>query len=487
MKIKTEGFDRSKVMETLFQLTDVCGPRLTGSTGLMRAEKWAKQQLTDWGLENAKLEPWGSFGKGWETQKSYMAMTKPYYQPLIAVPKAWTPGTNGPLSAQVVLIKATTLSELAPYNGKLAGKIVVVAPASTDMKMNFKPDAKRYTAEELSDMESDPRVEEEPENSYARTREQYRAQAAMRLKIDSFLLTQQVAAVVGASRGGSMGTVFTSNGAPYSWNAQPVLPAVEMALEDINRLTRLLEKGREVQMEMDIKNTFLTQDSMAYNVIAEIPGTDKALGAEVVMLGAHIDSWHASTGATDNAAGVAVMMEAVRILKALKLQPRRTIRIALWSGEEQGIHGSRNYVKNHFGDVKTMQLKPAHGRISAYYNLDNGAGKIRGIYLQGNDAARPVFEAWLAPFKDLGANTVTIRNTGSTDHVAFDAVGIPGFQFIQDQLEYFSRTHHTNMDSYDRVNRKDLMQASVIVASLVYNTAMRDEMIPRKPLPEAKP
>jgi Zn-dependent M28 family amino/carboxypeptidase len=259
-----------------------------------------------------------------------------------------------------------------------------------------------------------------------------------------------------------------------------------MSTEDINRLSRLLQAGQEVRVEMELQNTFLTADSVAYNVIAEIPGTDKELADEVVMLGAHIDSWHAATGATDNAAGVAVMMEAVRILKALNLQPRRTIRIALWSGEEQGIHGSRNYVKNHFGDVATMKLKSEHNRISAYYNLDNGAGRIRGIYLQNNDAVRPIFESWLAPFKDLGASTVTIRNTGSTDHIPFDAIGIPGFQFIQDPLEYGSRTHHTNMDTYDRVSKADLMQASVIVATFVYNTAMRQQMIPRKPLPKAK-
>jgi hypothetical protein len=485
-RIKNEGFERSKVMETLFQLTDVSGPRLTGSPGLLKAERWAKRQLADWGLANAKLEAWGGFGRGWETKKCYVAMTVPYYQPLIAVPKAWTPGTGGMLRAQAVLIKASSLNDLNQYNGNLKGKIAVIAPASTEIKMNFKQDAKRYTDEELAKIEADPHTEDEPENSYAATREQYRAQAAMRLKIDSFLLTQRVAAVITASRGGTMGTVFTSNGAPYSWNASPVLPALEMATEDINRLARLLTAGKEVSLEMELENTFYREDSTAYNVIAEIPGTDHALKAEVVMLGAHIDSWHASTGATDNAAGVAVMMEAVRIIKALNLQPRRTIRIALWSGEEQGLHGSRNYVKNHYGDVKTMKLKPEQRLISAYYNLDNGAGKIRGIYLQGNDAARAPFEAWLEPFKDLGAHTVTIRNTGSTDHIAFDAIGIPGFQFIQDPLEYSTRSHHTNMDTYDRVNKNDLMQASVIVATFVYQTAIRDTMIPRKDLPKAK-
>jgi len=262
-----------------------------------------------------------------------------------------------------------------------------------------------------------------------------------------------------------------------------VLPAVEMATEDLNRITRLLQAGKQVKIEMEINNEFHATDSTAYNVIAEIPGTD--LKDETVMLGAHIDSWHAATGATDNAAGVAVMMEAVRILKELGVKPRRTIRIALWSGEEQGLHGSRNYVKNHFGDAATMKLKPEQAKVSAYFNLDNGAGKIRGIYAQSNDEAVPIFEAWLAPFKTLGAETVAIRNTGSTDHIPFDAIGIPGFQFIQDPLEYGSRTHHTNMDTYDRVNKSDLQQAAIIVASFVYNTAMREERLPRKELRKA--
>jgi Zn-dependent M28 family amino/carboxypeptidase len=328
-------------------------------------------------------------------------------------------------------------------------------------------------------------MEDRPDNAPGMSREQRRVLAQLRQRADSFLLAEGAAAIITGSRG-SMGTVFTSNGAPYAWAAKPVLPGLEMSAEDVNRLTRLLQAGKNVRVEMEVRNAFLTADSTAYNVIAEIPGTDKNLADEVVMLGAHIDSWHAATGATDNAAGVAVMMEAVRILKALDLKPRRTIRIALWSGEEQGILGSRAYVKRHFADPVTMKLKPAHGRISAYFNLDNGAGKIRGIYLQGNDAVRPVFEAWMAPFKDLGASTVTIRNTGATDHVAFDAVGIPGFQFIQDPLEYGTRTHHTNMDTYDRISKSDLMQASVIVASFVYNTAMRHEMLPRKPLPKPR-
>jgi hypothetical protein len=483
--IKSEGFDNSKVMETLFQLTDVMGPRLTGSAGLLRAEQWARQQLADWGLVRASLEPWGGFGRGWETQKCYVAMTAPYYQPLIAVPKAWTPGTNRLLASDVVLVKLERPEDMARYHGKVAGKIVLVAPASTDMRPGFTADARRLSDEDLARIAGDPHMEDRPDNAPGMSREQRRVLAQLRQRADSFLLAEGAAAIITGSRG-SMGTVFTSNGAPYAWAAKPVLPGLEMSAEDVNRLTRLLQAGKNVRVEMEVRNAFLTADSTAYNVIAEIPGTDKNLADEVVMLGAHIDSWHAATGATDNAAGVAVMMEAVRILKALDLKPRRTIRIALWSGEEQGILGSRAYVKRHFADPVTMKLKPAHSRISAYFNLDNGAGKIRGIYLQGNDAVRPVFEAWMAPFRDLGASTVTIRNTGATDHVAFDAVGIPGFQFIQDPLEYGTRTHHTNMDTYDRISKSDLMQASVIVASFVYNTAMRHEMLPRKPLPKPR-
>jgi Zn-dependent M28 family amino/carboxypeptidase len=248
---------------------------------------------------------------------------------------------------------------------------------------------------------------------------------------------------------------------------------------------RLLDANVEVEVELDTKTKFL-DDSTGYNVVAEIPGTDRKLKAELVMLGGHLDSWHAATGATDNAAGTAVMMEAVRILQAIGLKPRRTIRIALWGSEEQGLFGSKNYVKKHFGDPEDMRLLPDHAKLSAYYNVDNGTGKIRGVYLQENSDTQPIFEAWLKPFHDMGATTVTMRNTGGTDHLSFDAVGLPGFQFIQDEIDYNTRTHHTNMDTYERLQEGDLKQAAVIVASFVYHTAMRDEKLPRKTLPEAK-
>lgn len=480
-KIKQEGFNNSKVMNTLYQLTDVIGPRVTGSTGMKNAEQWAKKQLTDWGLENAHIEAWGGFGKGWETKHCYVAMTAPYYQAMIAVPKAWTPSTNGNVSGEAILIKIETEKDMATYAGKLRGKIAVF-PTGADAMPNFKADASRISDEELEKLTMDPHVSADIDNSKTNNnRGGNRGNTVSRQRIDSFLLAEGALAVLSARRG-NMGTIFTSNGASRAWNAKAVLPELEMGIEHINRLQRLLDDKKSVSIELNVQNTFLTNDSTEYNVIAEIPGTD--LKDEIVMLGAHMDSWHGSTGTTDNGTGSAVVMEAVRILKAIKAKPRRTIRIVLWSGEEQGLLGSRGYAVKHLGDRKTMKLKDDHKKISAYYNLDNGAGKIRGIYAQNNDAVVPIFQSWLVPFKDLAASTVTYRNTGSTDHIAFDEIGIPGFQFIQDGLEYGTRTHHTNMDSYDRVNENDLMQASIIMASFVYNTAMRDEMMPRKPLPK---
>ncbi len=478
-KIKKEGLDNSKVMETLFELTEENGPRLTGSAGMKNAERWAKEKLETWGLKNANNEPWGSFGKGWEINKSYVAMTAPFYQQLIGVPRAWTPGTGGLVNASAILVRIDSIPDLGKYAGKVKGKIVVLSPAKLETSPNFKPDASRVHDTDLVKMENDtitPSMPPPPKPKPAKP------VVNLRKAIDSFLYAEGAIAVVSGGRG-TMGTVFTSNGASRSWDAMPVLPEMEMGYESLARLSRLLKEGKEVKIEMDTKTTFLMKDSMEYDVVAEIPGTDPELKEQLVMLGGHMDSWHASTGATDNGTGVAVCMEAVRILKAIGVKPRRTIRILLWSGEEQGLLGSRGYVKNHYGDRLTMELKPDHAKVSAYYNLDNGGGKIRGIYLQNNDLMRPVFTSWLQPFKDMGAGTVTIRNTGSTDHISFDEVGIPGFQFIQDGLEYGTRTHHTNMDSYDRIVPDDLKQASIIMAAFVYNTAMMDEKIPRKPLP----
>jgi hypothetical protein len=482
-QIRNEGFNHSQIMHTLFELTDVNGPRLTASAGMRNAEKWVRNQLQDWGLKNATIEPWGGFGKGWEINKCYVAMTVPYYQALIAVPRAWTPGTNGLVKGEATLVKIDNATDMAQYAGRLKGKIVVLNTISMESKINFTPDASRLTEDDLRNIARDPHADEAATNFSQKPKAPAKPFVSFRKQLDSFLYAEGVVAVISGGRG-TMGTVFTSNGAPRSWDAKPVCPELEMGYEHMARIVRLLDAGKTVTLEIDTLTTFNTNDSIENNVFAEIPGTDPELKDEVVLLGGHLDSWHASTGTTDNGTGTAVAMEAIRILIALKIKPRRTIRVILWSGEEQGLLGSRGYVKKHFADRLTMQLKADHKKVSAYYNLDNGGGKIRGIYLQGNDALRNTFENWLEPFHDLGATTVTIRNTGSTDHIAFDEVGIPGFQFIQDGLEYGTRTHHTNMDSYERVNANDLMQASVIMASFVYHTAMLDERLPRKALPK---
>jgi len=485
-KIKQEGLNKSQVMQTAFYLTDVSGPRLSNSVGLRNAEDWAVKKLSSWGLVKAQREAWGTFGQGWEIQKSYLAMTTPYYDQLIAAPKAWTPGTNGPATGQVVLVNATKEEDLPQYAGKLKNRIVIT-PLTEPMKTSFEPDAKRYTEEDLAKLIAPvaPRTPSPTNTSNEDRIAIYRGRLAFRNHLNEFL-QKEGASLVLSYRGGTHGTFFTSNGASYAANAPTALPEFEMSGEDYGRLVRLVEAGIPVNLEFESKTRFQNSDLQGYNVIAEIPGSDKKLKSEIVMLGGHLDSWHTATGATDNAAGCAVMMEAVRILKAVNAKPKRTIRIALWSGEEQGIHGSRNYVKNHFADPATMALKPEHDLVSAYFNLDNGTGKIRGIYTQGNEAINPIFQQWLAPFKDLGATIVTNRNTGGTDHLAFDAVGIPGFQFVQDAIEYGTRTHHTNQDTYERLQADDLKQASVIVASLVYNAANRKEKLPRKPLPQKK-
>jgi hypothetical protein len=484
-KIKDEGLNRSQVMKTAFYLTDVIGPRLSGSAGLKHANEWTRQQLSDWQLANAAIEPWGQFGRGWDIEKSYVAMTAPYYQPLIASPKAWTPGTNGPIKGKVILVNAEKEEDFAQYKGKVKDKIILVQ-TTADIKTTFEADASRFADDKLAEMAKATEATSSA-SSTTWTPEriaEYRTRRAVREKLSQFLMEEGASLIISNGQG-MHGTYFTSNGASYAADAKLVLPELEMAAEHYARMLRLLQAQKEIEIETEIKTRF-NEELTGYNVVAEIPGTDKKLKSELVMVGAHLDSWHSATGATDNAAGSAVMMEAMRILKAVGVKPRRTIRIALWGSEEQGLFGSKNYVKNHFGDPESMKLLPEHTKLSAYYNVDNGTGKIRGVYLQGNEALRPVFESWLAPFKEMGATTVTIRNTAGTDHQSFDAVGLPGFQFIQDPVDYNTRTHHTNMDTYERLQEEDLKQAAIIVASFVYHTAMRDQKLARKRLPVAK-
>lgn len=482
-RIRNEGLHHSKVMDIAFQLTDVSGPRLTISPGFTRAANWARAQLAGWGLENVALEPWGEFGKGWELQKMYVAQTKPYYRPLIAFPKAWTSGTGGLKKAEVVLIDAGDSADVvSKYSGRLKDKIVIISRQDTLMP-GFKADARRYSNHELKAM-SDRKPTTPAYPRPARPAQGGRSTIALQNDIKELAKKEGALAILTYSMRGRDGTLFVQGGGPYGKADPENFTDIMVAVEDYKSIVRLLQANIPVEIEADIQTRFITEDTRGYNVLAEIAGTDRKLKDEVVMLGAHLDSWHGATGATDNAAGSAVMMEAVRILKALGVQPRRTIRIALWSGEEQGLHGSRNYVKDHLADPATMVLKPEHAKTSVYFNLDNGTGKIRGIYLQGNEACRSIFSQWFEPFTDLGAGTVTISNTGGTDHLSFDAVGIPAFQFIQDPVEYSTRTHHTNMDSYDHLLADDLKQAATIIAAFVYNAAIRDKQMPRKALPE---
>jgi hypothetical protein len=453
-------------------------------------------------LQNATLEAWGPFGRGWSLEGFTANIVKPDFIPLIAYPKAWSPSTNGVVRGQVVYLDARTAEDLEKYKGKLKGAIVLVSPPR-DLQAHFKPEATRATDEELLAMAN---AEPPGVGGGFRRGGNPEQRSAMELMNKKWQMIYDEGAAVALDMGrGDGGTIFVGSVAmpapdaapgdrrPRPWSPDAkLIPQASLAAEHYNRVVRMLAKGVPVELEVQIAAKFQDQDLMGHNVIAEIPGSD--LKDEIVMVGGHFDSWHSGTGATDNGAGSAVAMEVVRILQALGVKPRRTIRIGLWGGEEEGLIGSRAHVDKHYasrpgapggeqGQQTPITLKPVHDKFSAYFNLDNGTGKIRGVYLQGNEAVRPIFRAWLEPFRDLGASTLTSRNTGGTDHLSFDAVGLPGFQFIQDEIEYNSRTHHSNMDVYDRIQADDMKQASVIIASFVYNAAMRDEKLPRKPLP----
>ena len=478
-KIKEEGFQRSQVMEVMSWLTDVHGPRLTGSPGLKSAADWALEWLRDNGITEVSLETWGPFGRGWTNDKFAAYVLEPTPYPIIGYPKAWTPGTDGLVRGEAVIAIIDNEDDFETWAGKLQGKFVLTS-AMPAVEALWEPPARRLTDEDLSARATAPI----PVPSGARGGRGGRGGGgggpSFAARRNEFFVQEDVAALIDPGRG-TGGTVFVGSGGSRNLDAPAVAAQVVLAVEHYGRIYRTLEKGVPVVMEMEVDNTFYDDDLDAFNVIAEIPGTD--LAGELVMLGAHFDSWHGGTGATDNAAGSAVMMEAMRILAATGLPLRRTVRMGLWTGEEQGLLGSRAYVADHFGDRASMALQPDHARFSAYYNVDNGTGAIRGVYLQGNEAIAPVFQAWMAPFANIGMTTLSIRNTGGTDHLAFDAVGLPGFQFIQDPVEYNSRTHHSSMDVYERVQAEDMIKNAVIVASFVYHTANRDELLPRKPLP----
>ena len=482
-KIREEGLQHSKVMDIAFNLTDKNGSRLANSEGYMRAANYAKETLSGWGVENSRLEAWGEFGKGWDLEKMYLAITAPYYKPLLAWPKTWTAGTKGLKKAGVIVVDAKDSATVVSYKGQLKGKLIIIDQA-TPYKQSFKADAVRYTDEELEKMAAATMQPSRPIDTaqQRRMREQMsRSGGARALSILKEMAKEEgaVGMLTSAPRNHD-GTIFSQGGGSYKAADAENFLDMAMGIEDYNTILRLAKSGTEVNMEAEVKTKFQTKDLQGYNVIAEIPGTDPTLKEEVVMIGAHLDSWQAGTGATDNAAGSSVMMEVMRILKTIGAQPKRTIRIGLWSAEEQGLLGSRGYVKKTFMDPTTNTPNAAHEKFAGYFNIDNGTGKVRGIYLQGNEQCGPIFKSWLAPFNDLGAKTVTISNTGGTDHQSFDGVGLPGFQFIQDPIEYDTRTHHSNMDVYEHLSEDDLKQIATIVAAFAYNTAQRDEKLPRK-------
>lgn len=487
-RLRAEEREHSKVMDTLFYLTDVEGPRLTNSPNFFKAADWVVSQMQSLGIA-AKTEKWGPFGRSWKLDKYYAAMTEPQYMPLIGFPLAWSASTNGLVSADATIAPIYTDADMDKFRGKLKGKVVLTT-TPRDLVLSTSPLASRYTAPELAELEKFPESNPDRMAAYrSRMPAAWRSMSmdeirAMRKKIDQFLASEQVAAVLSYGYAGDDGTVFGSSAGSRE-TKDPIAPtSIVVTPEHYNRIYRLLSHKIPVKLDLDVKAEVLPpQDSE--NVIAEIPGGAKR--DEIVMLGAHLDSWHGGTGATDNAAGSAVMMEAMRLLKTLNLKMDRTVRMALWSGEEEGLLGSKAYVKEHFGDPESMKLTAEQAKLDGYFNVDNGSGKIRGIYLQGNDMCRPIFEQWFKAFNDMDAGAITIRNTGGTDHLSFDAVGLPGFQFVQDELEYSTVTHHSNMDLYDHVSPNDLKQAATIVAAFVYLTANRPEMLPRKPLPEPHP
>jgi len=483
--IKAEGMQRSQVMETLGYMTDVFGPRLTNSPNLKNAQAWVNDKMKSWGLENVRTEPWGEFGKGWAVERFSAEMLEPTYDRLVAYPLAWSRGISGTVSGTPVLVvinPKTAEADYAKYRGKLKGAIVLNGDVAFD-----KPEArtgepvKRFTAAELKAAEKEKDATKDginggPTTTYDDEDKEWAEALTTYRQRYKFYQEEGVAAVLipSARRNG----VLAVQGF-YDTDPMKTLPAFVVAREQYARMARLSNRNIPVKVELSLQTKFY-DNSTGSNVVGEITGSDPKLKDEVVLLGGHFDSWHSGTGATDNGAGCIAMLEALRILKTIGVKPRRTIRVALWDGEEQSYYGSTGYARKHYGDPVTKQLGPEYDKLSVYYNLDNGTGRIRGVFLQGNEAVRPIFEKYLKPFESMGASTLSILNTGGTDHMVFDALGLPGFQFIQDPVDYNTRTHHTNLDVLEAVNEEDVKVNAMIIAAFAYQTAMRDEKIPRK-------
>lgn len=479
-RIKNEGFERSRIMDTLSHLTDVHGPRLTNSPNMHRAAEWVRERMKSYGVDNVRFEDWGHFGRGWANEHTSVHVTSPTPWPVVAFSKAWAPGTRGAVTADVIAAPLVTDADLERAKGTLAGKWVMISPTRTVASL-FTARARRLTDGDLTTLATEVAAPTAPAANAA-------AAEAFRRRRMALLVAEKAAGIVEVSPGDRGDNLTVRVQGPMTGEGTrepgdpPPLPHLVVAAEHYHRMARLLALKQRVTLEVNVRNTFYDDRLTAYNIVAELPGTDRR--DEVVLVGAHFDSWHGGTGATDNGASSAVVMEAMRILKATGLPLRRTVRMVLWTGEEQGLLGSRAYVKNHFGDRTTGVMQPAHANVAAYFNQDNGAGGYRGIYLQGNEAVAPIFEAWMRPFANLGMTTTSIRRTSGTDHLAFDELALPGFQFIQDPMDYDTWTHHTQQDLYERVNAQDSIKNAVIMASFVYHAANRDAKLPRKPAPQ---
>ena len=499
-RIRDEGLNRSQVMDHVSWLSDVYGPRLTGSPAIQQASEWAMKTFTGWGLANIHQERF-AFGKGWSLVRFHANMLEPQVQPIIGYPREWSPGTRGTVTADVVRVSIASDADFSKYRGKLAGKVVLTQPTRV-VRLLEGPVILRMDGPATLEAETTPVPPARGGGAGIGGGDAAAAPAqnaaAFRRALDDFYKAEGVVALFDRGSDSDMaaggsdlswqtqrpdgGTLFPSGALARDQNAGQNVPAVTLAVEHYNRMVRVLDKGVPVKVELNVDTRFYDETTPnGFNTIAELPGSD--LASEIVLLGAHFDSHPYATGATDNATGSAAMMEAIRLLKTLGVKPRRTIRIALWGAEEQGLLGSRAYVREHLADIETMSLKPEQAKLSVYFNSDNGTGRVRGVWLQNNLAVRPIFQSWIEPLRDLGVTTLSPRSVSQTDHVSFDNAGIPAFQFLVERLEYNSRTHHSNMDTFDRVQREDMVQQATVIAIFAYNAAMRDDKLPRKALP----
>jgi len=500
-QLKREAFQHSQVMENLYYMSEVYGPRVNNSRNHRAAAEWAMQQMKTWGLQNVHLEKWGPFGYGWQIKKYYGALETPAYASLIGFPLAWTPGTNGPITAEAVLAPLHSEEDFAKYRGKLKGKIVLIFDPR-ELAMHTEPDAHRLTDAEIEDRTKTPDPSRtgfggaRPGVAAPRPGEFTPASLStaapsgriLRNKVNTFLKEEGVAVALTPGYNGDGGTIFASYGGSQDPKDPVGPPMAAITPEQYNRVCRLLQHGTTPKLTFDIETEYQKDDLMGFNVIGEIPGTTKA--DEVVMLGGHFDSWQGGTGATDNGTGSSVALEAVRILAASHKPMARTVRVALWGGEEEGLYGSLAYVQQHFAPRDTMKKTPEYDKLDVYFNDDSGSGKFRAVSALGNAQLAAIFQSWIAPVKDLGIETVVgltagpTTEPGGTDSTSFSWIGLDGIGFMQDSLEYGSRTHHSNMDLYDRVQKGDVMQGALLEAWFAYNAATRPEMLPRIETPE---